>query len=250
MTALQRLSLVDFDVAPDEELPGYDASTAPAYDSVFDDEPLCTYHLRQYDRRIQMFVAYGIPGASSYRVTTNSFRLFSKKPEMEVLYTSPELRQRNIASIAFDNNSPLPWRPRAHFDYTDSDGLATRHDMESVNFADWTIMLQNRTYAWTVDMRPVSLVLCEKGSSFIIARFTYSASGTAAARDAEAGELAIYRDSLTMGREGIDKLVCGLMVPLTYLKKMGKRAYRLCASYTRDMLTLRGHFRVFEWAER
>ena len=241
MSALQqRLSPLDFDfdVSPDEELPGYDASTAPAYDDGSYDEPLFIYHLRQYDRRIQIFVGYGAHATSSYRVTTNSFRLFSKKPEMEVLYTSPERRQRNIASIAFDNDGPLPWRPRAHFDYINPDGLATRHDLESVNFADWAITLRGRTYAWTLDMRPVSLVLCEKESSFIIARFTYSASGTSAIRGAEAGELSVYRDSLTLERHGVDKLICGLMIVLTHLKRMGRRTYCPSPNWTRSLADL------------
>ncbi|KAH7394516.1 hypothetical protein BKA66DRAFT_456593 [Pyrenochaeta sp. MPI-SDFR-AT-0127] len=223
MAATQRISPLDFDVAPDEELPGYEASTAPAYDSGTYDLPLFIYHLRQYDRRIQILTSYGPCPTSSYRITTNGFRLFSKKPEMEVLYTSPERRQRNIATISFDSDGPLPWRPRAHFDYTDAEGSLQRHDMESVNFADWTLTMEGRIYAWTVDMRPVSLVLCEKNSSIVIARFTYSASGTSAARGAEVGELTIYRDMLTMERPGIDKLVCGLMVTVTHLKKMGRQ---------------------------
>ena len=228
MTAFQRsgrfdlLDDVALDVAPDEELPGYEASTAPAYDSGLYHEPLFTYSLRQYDRRIQMLVPYGTTAAASYRITTNAFRMFSKKPEMEVLYTSPEMRQRNIASISFDNNGPLPWRPRAHFEYIDSEGSTRRHDMESTNFADWTIALGVRTYVWAVDMRPVSLVLSETNSSIIIARFTYSASGASAARGAEVGELAIYRDGLTMETDGIDRLVCALMVALSQLKKMGR----------------------------
>ncbi len=232
MTALQqqqRFDFLDFDVAPDEELPGYDASTAPAYDEVMYDGPLHTYHLRQYDRRIQMFVAHGPVEPSSYRVTSNSFRLFSKKPEMEVLYTSPELRQRNIANIAFDNDGPLPWRPRAHLDYTDCEGVATTYSMESMNFTDWTMELQGKAYAWSIDMRPVSLVFRERGSSFTIARFTYSAAGTSAVRGAEIGELAIFRDRLTIERKGVDWLVCGLMVPLIHLKRMGKRMYQSCS---------------------
>ncbi|CAO2657859.1 Nn.00g071190.m01.CDS01 [Neocucurbitaria sp. VM-36] len=224
MTALQRINPFDLldDVAPDEELPGYEAATAPAYDSGLYHEPLITYSLRQYDRRIQMLVAYGPTTASSYRITTNSFRMFSKKPEMEVLYTSPECRQRNIASIAFDNNGPLPWRPRAHFDYTDPAGSTSTYNMESANFTDWAVELGDAVYMWRIDMRPISLVLSERSSHIVIARFTYSASGTSAARGAEVGELTIFRDSLTSGTDGLGKLVCALMVALTQLKKMGR----------------------------
>ncbi|OAL54175.1 hypothetical protein IQ07DRAFT_584750 [Pyrenochaeta sp. DS3sAY3a] len=221
MTAASRISPFDLDVAPDEELPGYDAATAPAYDSGLYHEPLTTFSLRQYDRRIQMLLGYGTR-ASSYRVTTNSFRLFSKKPEMELLYTSPEMRQRNIGSISFVNEGPYPWRPRAQFEHIDEDNVTTTHNMESANFTDWTCILAGREYIWKVAMRPISLELVEMNSSTVIARFTYSTKGTMATRGAEIGELTIYRDCLSMERAGIDKLVCGLMVALTHLKKMGR----------------------------
>src|SRR5688572_10623907 len=126
----QRLNPWDLDVAPDEELPDYEANTAPAYDSGSFDEPLVTYHLKQYDRKIQMLVTYGASVASSYRITTNGFRLFSKRPEMEVLRTSQEMQQKNIATIGFDNGGPLPWCPRAHFDYVEANGSSTTHKME------------------------------------------------------------------------------------------------------------------------
>jgi hypothetical protein len=229
MAATQRIRLspLDLDVGHDEELPGYEALTAPApaYDSGAYDEPLITYQLRQYDRKIQVLGAYSTAATSSYRITTNSFRLFSKKPEIELLYTSPEMRQRVVASISYDNDGPLPWRPRAHFDHNASDGLDTRYEMESRNFTDWTFQVRDRTYAWRLQLRPVSLVLCAVGSGIAIARFTYSAKGALAVRGAEIGELRVYRDGLTMQQDGIDKLVCGLMVVLTFMKKMG-RYYR------------------------
>ncbi|KAF2853551.1 hypothetical protein T440DRAFT_310145 [Plenodomus tracheiphilus IPT5] len=223
MSARQRVSPLDFDVEHDEELPGYEESTAPAYDSGTFDDPITTYHLRQYDRKIQILVAYGPSSSStSYRVTTNGFRLFSKKPDMEVLYTSQEMRQRSLATIAFDNDGPLPWRPRAHFDHVALDGSRKTYEMESLNFADWTYAIGNRMYAWALDVAPVSLILTEVDSTVVIARFTYSAKGTSAVRGGEVGELWIYRDALTMEQDGVDKAVCGLMVALSHLKKMGR----------------------------
>jgi|TARA_R110002003_G_scaffold54_24_gene4872 hypothetical protein len=219
-----RLNPWGFDdaVAPDETLPDYEDSSAPAYDSGTYDDPTVTYHLRQYDRKMQMLVAYGAAAASSYRITTNGFRLFSKKPEMEVLQTSRDMKQRNIAVMGFDNHGPLPWFPRAHFVYTDESGEATRYGMEAQNFADWQVQLGHGTYEWSIATQPSSLVLREKTSSIVIARFTYSACGMQAARGAEVGELTIYRDALTLERDGIDKLVCSLMVSLTHLKRMGR----------------------------
>jgi hypothetical protein len=223
MTATLRIDPLDLDVAHDDELPGYyEATTAPAYDSGIYDEPLATLCLRQYNRKIQMLGAHGEPVASSYRITTNSFRVFSKKPDIQLLHTSPDMRQRNIATITYDNNGGYPWRPRAHFDHTVEDGLSTRYNMESQNFEDWTMKVGDRTYVWTLDMRPLSLIMCEKGSSRVIVRFTYSERGVLAMRGAEVGELTVYSDSLTLGRDGIEKVICGMMVVVTFFKRMGR----------------------------
>jgi hypothetical protein len=197
-----RIDPLDLDVAHDDELPSYAPATAPAYDNGAYDEPLASYCLHQY--------------------TTNRFRVFSKKPDMEVLYTTPDMRQRNIASIAFDNNGGYPWRPRAHFNYTAEDDLSTRYDMESQNFEDWTMTVGEKVYVWRLDVRPLSLIMCGKGSNRIIARFTYSERGVLAPRGAEVGELKLYMDGLTLGRDGIGKLVCGMMVVVTFFKRMGR----------------------------
>jgi uncharacterized protein YkvS len=218
----QRLNPWDFDIPHDEELPDYEADSAPAYEDSLFDEPLATYQLRQYDRKIQILRGHGASAASSYRITTNSFRMFSKKPEMEVLYTSPDMRQRNIASVVLHKDGPLPWCPRAHFDYVDPNGVATVHKMEARNFADWTMSLGGRRYDWSVAMQPSSLVLREVGAAFIIARFTYSPFGTRAMRGAEVGELVLFRDTLTGAMNGNDLVVCSFMVALTHMKKMGR----------------------------
>jgi hypothetical protein len=218
-----RLNPWDLDnVGHDEELPCYDADAAPAYDDSLDDEPLARYHLRQYDRKTQILRAYGAPAASSYRITSNSFRMFSKKPEMEVLYTSPDMRQRNIAVLAFDKDGPLPWCPRAHFDYMELDGSSTRHKMEARNFADWTVALDDRQYEWTIATQPTSLVLREVDAAVVVARFTYSPLGTRAMRGAEVGELVLFRDAIMVDTHSQDLVVCSLMIALTHMKKMGR----------------------------
>lgn len=205
----------------DEDLPDYEASTAPAYDDGDNDGPYKIFHLRRYDRRIQMLVSYGPSANAAYRITTNTFRLFSKKPEMEVLYTG-EGRMRTLAAISFDNDGPLPWRPRAHFNHADSSGLTERFDMESRNFADWTVRIGGKAYEWRLSMLPYSLELSERDMALVIARFTYSDRGTQAVRGGEVGDLVIYRDGLTMERDGIGKVVCSLMVALTQLHKLGR----------------------------
>lgn len=229
------------DIAPDEELPDYEADTAPAYDFTDFDEPMRTYRLCQYDRKIQLLAAHGASAKSSYRITTNGFRIFSKKPYMDILYTSPEMRQRNIAVIKFDNDGPLPWCPRAHFDYSDSSGSSSTHNMKAPNFTDWEVDIGGRLYEWTVSMIPSSLVLREKASSVILARFTYSACGTQAARGAEVGDLIVWRDAVTLDADGMHKLVCSLMVSITHLKRMGRSYTNVSGELTRSTSLVREH---------
>ncbi|KAF3002472.1 hypothetical protein E8E13_005344 [Curvularia kusanoi] len=217
----EALSIYDEHDFHDEELPDYEASTPPAYDNSENYGPYRTFHLKRYDRRIQMLVSYGPSANAAYRVTTNTFRLFSKRPEMEVLYTG-EGRMRKLATISFDHDGPLPWRPRAHFDHTDPTGLTERFDMESRNFADWAVTIGGRVYDWRLSMSPTSLELSERGMTLVIARFTYSDRGTLAVRGGEVGDLVIYRDVLTMERDGIGKIVCSLMVALSQLQKLGR----------------------------
>ncbi|KAJ4988147.1 hypothetical protein SVAN01_06399 [Stagonosporopsis vannaccii] len=235
----EALHINDDHLDHDEELPDYEASTAPAYDDGDHDGPYKTFHLRRYDRRIQMLVSYGPSANSAYRVTTNSFRLFSKKPEMEVLHTG-EGRMRTLAAISFDNSGPLPWRPRAHFDLTDSGGLVERVDMESRNFADWAMTIEDKAYQWRLGMWPISLELSERSSTVVIARFTYSDRGTLAVRGGEVGDLVIYRDGLTMNRDGIGKVVCSLMVALTQLQKLGRHYSNNDATRSRTSSLVQG----------
>ncbi|UPX13300.1 uncharacterized protein EKO05_0003816 [Ascochyta rabiei] len=205
----------------DEELPDYEASTAPAYNDSDHNGPYETYRLRRYDRRTQMLVACGPSASSAYRITTNTFRLFSKRPEMEVLCTG-EKRMRTLAAISFDDDGPLPWRPRAHFNHTSSDGVAERFDMEARNFANWAFTVGGKVYKWKLGMWPISLELSERDSTHVIARLTFSDRGTLAVRGGEVGDLVVYRDGLTMQRDGIGKVVCSLMVSLTQLQKLGR----------------------------
>ncbi|KAG9188075.1 hypothetical protein G6011_01998 [Alternaria panax] len=243
MSATVRADALNFlNVTHDDELPGYDeAAIAPAYHGGVYDEALISYRLQQYDRKIQMLAAYDAP-AASYRITTNSFRIFSKKPEMEVLHTSQDMRQRNIAALSYDNDGGFPWRPRAHFDYTPEDGLPTRYKMESLNFDDWSLTVGDKTYVWILEMRPIALGLCEKGSNRVIARFTYSDKGVLALRGAVVGDLTIFRDGLSLAPGGIDKVVCGTMLVVTFFKRMGRNYTNLrmdgswrVGSVTRDM---------------
>ena len=228
----EALELHEEHIYHDEELPDYEASTAPAYDEGDNDGPYKTFQLRRYDRRIQMLVSCGSSGSVAYRITTNSFRLFSKRPEMEVLYTG-EGRMRTLAAISYDNDGPLPWRPRAHFDYTDSGGLTKRFDMESRNFADWAVTVDGKVYEWRLGMWPISLELSQRASTLVIARFTYSDRGTLAVRGGDVGDLVVYRDGLTLQIDGIGRVICSLMIALTQLQKLGRHYHNDSATGSR-----------------
>jgi hypothetical protein len=210
---------IDFDGHPDEELPDYEpeSSPAPDYFTSHYETPLVTYHLRQFDRKSQVFVPYG-PSASSYKINTHTFRMFSKKPEMEIIHVPPvDGVEQSVAKIWFDHDGPLPWRPRARVVH----GRST-HALESRNFNDWTMSINDVLYTWTSESRPVSLVLQENGTDVVIARFTYSGRGVLAMKGAEVGELTIYRDGLTSDNEGVEKIIGGLMVSIVHYKSMGR----------------------------
>jgi hypothetical protein len=223
MDLSRRLDLyetLDFDAPPDEELPDYEPDSFPAPDYFIShyETPLLTYHLRQSDRKTQIFVPYGPSASSSYKIKSNTFRMFSKKPEMEVIHVqSVERTEKSVASIYFDNDGPLPWRPRARIVH----GRST-HALESRNFNDWTTSINSVTYAWALEARPVSLVLREQNIDVVIARFTYSGCGVMAMRGAEVGELTIYRDGLSSDSEGVEKIIAGLMVSIVHFKRMGR----------------------------
>jgi hypothetical protein len=218
----QRMDLLDLEVAHDDELPNYDAATAPAYSRGDYEIPLHTYHLRQVDRKLQTFVPYGPATSPSYKVTTRGARLFSKKPESEIWRsTSRGNPEEHMASIWFDNNGPLPWRPRAHFDHKAVQSMSS-HGMESRNFIDWAFAIEDTTYLWTLGARPISLELTQKSSPEVIARFIFSGRGITASGGADAGDLSIYHHALSRDNDGVEKIVCGLVVVIANFRKMGK----------------------------
>ncbi|KAF2006553.1 hypothetical protein P154DRAFT_517613 [Amniculicola lignicola CBS 123094] len=219
MNPARRLELFEDD-APDEELPGYEPRSAPEYESE-DSIPLHTFQMLQVDRRHQLLVPLTSSDTNAYKVLTNGvFQRLSKKPDMELLRISPEQMLESSASIRFDNNGPLPWRPRANVSHDSGD-----IGMESRNFSDWTFTIGNTSYIWQLAIQPMSLVFRRKASTSVIARFIYSQYGTWAANGAAVGELTVYRDGLSVGRAGLETIICGLMVAIIHFKKMG-RNYR------------------------
>jgi hypothetical protein len=221
MAVVQRLDPLEFYAASDEELPGYEPETTPAYEyEYYRVLPLHTYSLRQGDHRVMTWLPRGPSQLPSYKVVSNrSIRLFSKKPDMELSHASGD----SVSTIRFDNDGPLPWRPRAHFSHMESRGTST-HGMESRNFTDWTVRIGEATFVWQFEGKPVSLALSEKGMSFVIARFTY-VRGTLATAGTDVGEMVIYQHGISMNVQGIEKIIASVMIPIAHFKKMG-RHYR------------------------
>lgn len=240
MASSPSLDPLDFETAPDEELPDYEPATAPEYDRELFEVPLHTYHLRQIDRKLQMLVPYGPSASLSYKISARGVRLFSKKPEIEVWRTCPGIRtEESVAGIWFDVNGPLPWRPRAHFIFTGTEGVCT--GMESRNFSDWTMTIAGVPYVWILEARPFSMVFHERSRTDVIARFTFSDRGTMASGGAEAGTLAVYQHPFSMERGGVENLVCGLVVALAHFRKMGRHYWNASYSATRATSLTREH---------
>lgn len=224
MNGEQHRDLFDLEALPDEELPGYEPATAPAYDNEDFDTPIHTYYLRQKNRKLQYWASYGPSANSSFQVVSRGLRAFSKKPDMQMMRTSngENVPSHPIATLSFHNEGPLPWRPRANVTHIDSQNMPTKYYMESRNFVDWTILIGDITYAWRLENKPVALVLSEKMATLIIARFTYSSHGTDATDGAVVGDLVIYRDALSVNRDGIEKIIASLMIPIGHFRKMGR----------------------------
>lgn len=214
-------------LAADDELPDYDeAATAPEYSIGNTATPLQTYHMRQMDRKLQLFVPYGPSTSSSYRVAARSAWLFSKKAETNIWRTIPGSEtEEHIAGIWFDHDGPLPWCPRAHFSYQNAVGLSM-HGMEARNFSDWSIALGRWKCMWTLEGHPeYKMALRLLSTDEVIAHFNFSAKGTAALGGAEAGGLTIYRHAMTTEDNGdsvVEMILCGLVVALANFRKMGK----------------------------
>jgi len=211
------------DAAHDDELPAYEPPTAPLYQAS-DGAVLRTYHLRCANRRLQRWVPYGPSRSALYHVKTyGSFRVFSSKPDMAVSQISRETAvERDVASISFDNHGPLPWRPRAQFSYADPEGSVNTVRMESLNFSDWAFTMAGMTLGWYLERKPTCLILEEMSEGTVVARFTYSTSGTMATNGAEVGKLELYR-SRVLSEGDVEKVLASVMVPITHFKRMGRQ---------------------------
>jgi len=216
-----------------EELPHYESQSPPRYerrDSSLSATPKLSYHLRQINKKLQILVPFGPTHAPLYKIVSRTSPSFlSKKSEMtlrRVQRGSVEASPGDeVATIDFDHNGPLPWCPRAKIACGQGTG-AKLYKMESKNFADWKIPMDDRSaFYWRLDDRPISLAFIEGSSGTVFARFTYSERGTIAANGAEVGELVIYRDGFLPDGHEVEMIASSCAIAITHFKKMG-RHYR------------------------
>jgi len=98
-----------------------------------------------------------------------------------------------VANTGFDHRSRLPWMPRAMLSYIDySTGERTESEMAAPNFADWKVLIGDKLFSWNLATRPTSLILLDRTSEAVAARFLYSRYGTDAVNGAEVGTLDVY----------------------------------------------------------
>jgi len=221
----------------EDELPGYDAETAPLYNQL-DFLPIWTYHLRQVNRKLQILVPFGPTCDTSYKIFfRTTLNLLSKESDITLNCVSPKLSEEiTVATTDFSNDGPLPWCPRATFRCNIMNTeLAETYYMEARNFSDWKVSIGEVSFFWRLEDRPFTLVFSEGSSRVAIARFTYSECGTAAANGAEVGQLAIYRHNLSKDNNGLELIICSCSVAITHFRRMG-RHYRNDTSSLRSSL--------------
>jgi hypothetical protein len=221
-----------------DELPGYDAETAPLYDQLGFDLPVWTYHLRQVNRKLQILVPFGPTCDTSYKIVfRTTLNILSKKPDITLNCVSPKLpKEITVATMDFNNDSPLPWYPRATFRRNIMNTeLDKTYYMEARNFSDWKVSIGEVSFFWHLEHRPFTLVFSEGCSRVAIARFTYSECGTTATNGAEVGQLAIYRHNLSKDNDGLESIICSCSIAITHFRRMG-RHYRNDTSSLRSSL--------------
>jgi hypothetical protein len=221
MDAQRRHDVFDRDIAPDDELPAYEPATAPCYEPAICSRVLYTYSLRCANRKLQQWVPYGPARIPLYNVKCyGAFRVFSSKPDMVLSEVSHETAlEREIASVSFDRDGPLPWRPRARIVHPDS---AAAVGLESKNFSDWEFTTAGVVFVWKIESKPTSLALREASKGSVVARFTYSKNGTLATNGAEVGKLELYRNEILCEGD-VTKVMASVMVPITHFKGMGRQ---------------------------
>ncbi|KAF2100854.1 hypothetical protein NA57DRAFT_36343 [Rhizodiscina lignyota] len=223
------LPLTEDDELPAYELPDYEASELPTYERSSISIPTINIQFRQINRSLICLQSVDEDQHLRYKIITKSrTRIFSGKPDM-TLYVDSASQDMLVGAFEFDNSTTLPWCPRANLSIDVAGEGNRKVQMESRNFSDWSFTWNDARFIWTLQERPTSLVLVDRSSRTIIARFSYSIYGTTANKGAEIGDLTIYAPS----EHGLttEMVICSCTIAIKHWSKMGRHHRKdLCVS--------------------
>jgi len=226
---MSRCAVVQLDthLEEDEELPQYEPLSLPKYEQ----QPVAVFSLRQVDRKLQLLVPPNSACMTSYKIVHRTFSsIFSRKADMTLSAIEKSLGQeeRVVATMNFDRDGPLPWIPRAEIRYIRRTEMTSiRFPLEAKNFAEWRITIGGSLCSWGLDDHPVSLLLVELSSGFILARFSYSIHGTLATKGSEVGELSIYGALGAEDGADVELTIASCAIAISHWRRMGR-------NYTKD----------------
>jgi hypothetical protein len=105
-----------------KSFPSMKQERPPAYETGTFDELLTTYHLRQYDRKTQIStpVRHG-RGVLVPDYDEQLQAVFKEAGDGDFVRVDRDAADK-FAVMGFDNDGPLPWCPRPHFDYLEETG--------------------------------------------------------------------------------------------------------------------------------
>ena len=214
--------------------PGYE--NTPVYSAEGFHEPLATYHLRVTKPNLLHLVPF-LPGRDSYAISyrsTTALPIFNRKGDISIARkpansTDPS-NEHAVSRADFWDCKKLPYRPAAKFALkSKGNARETTVEMESQDWKNWTFGYDSPAYVWTLREAPACIELSSTASRTspeaapVIARFVYGKVGTKVQAGGEAGTLAIWRDALTHGQEGMDVVVTGCLVVVKYFDGLGRK---------------------------
>lgn len=216
---------------PDDELPDYEALNLPSYDDDRLQTPFAIWRICQISKNLR-HVTESTGQRCPYRIAFRSGpSMFSKKADMTIHRMKKDADPANdmspeVANMSFDRGSKLPWMPRACLSYTmPSTSRREECAMAAPNFNDWKFKIGGKVFSWNLATRPASLVLLDRTSESVAARFLYSRYGTDASKGAEVGTLDIYSGYGNEEDGGVEWILASVQIAIGHWKSMG-RHYR------------------------
>lgn len=213
---------------PDDELPDYEVTNLPSYDDDRLQTPSTVWRICQVSKNLQ-HVTESVNERPPYRIAFRSSpAMFSKKADMTIHKMKKDANPAEdsspeVACMSFDRGSKLPWMPRAFVWYQDpATRKRTECPMAAPNFNDWKFKIGDLVFSWNLAMRPQSLVLLDRSSEEVAARFLYSAYGTDATKGQDVGTLDIYSGYGHVEDNSVEWILATCQIAIAHWKGMGR----------------------------